>query len=85
MIKECISYSDGGSFTSKEVFDKQKFAKMLIEECCQVLIQQGKGWEEFSRNPPRGQENNASAALFAAFRLKEDAVSEIKQHFGVEE
>jgi hypothetical protein len=46
---------------------------------------EGDAWEQFSRNPPKGQENNASAALFAAYRLKEDAVARLEEHFGVEE
>jgi hypothetical protein len=49
------------------------------------LVKEGDAWEQFSRNPPEGQETNASAALFAAYRLKEDAVARLEKHFGVEE
>ena len=62
----------------------QKFAELIIRECCQLLIKEGDAWEEFSHNPPQGQENNATAALFAAFRLKEDAVARLEEHFGVD-
>jgi hypothetical protein len=62
---------------------RDKFAELIVRECCQQLIKQGNDWEQFSRNPLPGQENNAYAALFAAYRLKEDAVFELEQHFGV--
>ena len=63
---------------------EEKFAELIIRECIEQLVQEGNDWEEFSRNPPRGQETNASAALFAAYRLKEDAVGRLEEHFGVE-
>ena len=63
----------------------EQFAEALVQECCEVLKQEGEAWHAFSRNPPAGQETNAVPALFAAYRLKEDAVSTIKEHFGVEE
>ena len=64
-------------------FNKEKFAELIVRECCSKLVEMGEGWHEFARNPPDGQAHNASGALFAAYRLKEDAVDEIKQHFGV--
>ena len=67
-----------------ERFNKEKFAELIVRECCSKLEEMGEGWQEFAQNPPQGQAHNASGALFAAYRLKEDAVDEIKQHFGVE-
>ena len=64
---------------------REKFAELIVKECCSKLKEMGEGWHEFARNPPDGQAHNASGALFAAYRLKEDAVDEIKEHFGVEE
>lgn len=61
----------------------EKFAQLIVNECCERLVKQGEGWEEFAKNPPPGQEHNASGALFAAYRLKEDAVWDLKEHFGV--
>lgn len=61
------------------------FAELIVRECCSKLEEMGDSWHEIARNPPDGQAHNASGALFAAYRLKEDAVDEIKQHFGVEE
>jgi len=67
-------------------FDQMKnFAELIVKECMEQLVKEGDAWEQFSRNPPEGQETNASAALFAAYRLKEDAVARLKEHFGVEE
>jgi hypothetical protein len=63
----------------------QVFAELIVGECIEQLVKEGDAWEQFSRNPPQGQETNASAALFAAYRLKEDAVSRLEEHFGVEE
>lgn len=63
----------------------EKFAELLIQECCDVLVKEGDAWLAFAKNPPQGQENNASSALFAAFRLKEDTVFAIKEQFGVKE
>lgn len=62
----------------------EKFAELIVEECCSKLKEMGESWHEFANNPPQGQAHNASGALFAAYRLKEDAVDEIKKHFGVE-
>lgn len=71
------------------IFDNEaevkKFAELIIRECCSKLEELGESWYEFAKNPPRDQIHNASGALFAAYRLKEDAVDEIKDHFGVEE
>lgn len=62
----------------------QRFAELMIGQCCEVLIKEGNSWHEFSKNPPEGQETYSAAALFAAYRLKEDAVSALEEHFGVE-
>ena len=64
---------------------REKFADLIVKECCSKLKEMGEGWHEFAKNPPDGQAHNASGALFAAYRLKEDAVDEIRDHFGVEE
>jgi len=61
----------------------EKFAELIVRECCDQLVKEGNDWEQFSRNPPDGQETNASAALFAAYRLKEDAVDMLEEHFGI--
>jgi hypothetical protein len=80
--EDCYEYSE----MAQDVwFNKEKFAELIVRECCSKLVEMGEGWHEFAKNPPDGQAHNASGALFAAYRLKEDAVDEIKEHFGVEE
>lgn len=61
----------------------KKFAELLIQECCDQLVKEGNDWEQFSRNPPDGQAHHATGALFAAYRLKEDAVDMLREHFGI--
>lgn len=82
-----LNEPDGSrTYTEKEkVFDKEKFAELIVRECCSKLVEMGEEWHRFAKNPPDGQAHNASGALFAAYRLKEDAVDEIKEHFGVEQ
>jgi hypothetical protein len=63
----------------------EEFARLVVQECCELLKNSGDDWEKFAKNPPAGQENNASAALFAAYRLKEDAVGMLEDHFGINE
>jgi hypothetical protein len=77
---------DGGevNWDFLHTYDK-KFAELIVAECCSKLEEMGESWHEFARNPPDGQAHNSSGALFAAYRLKEDAVDEIREHFGVEE
>lgn len=80
---QCIRYkliAEG----ARSDFDYKKFAELIVAECCSKLVEMGESWHEFARNPPDGQAHNASGALFAAYRLKEDAVDEIRDHFGVE-
>lgn len=76
--------ADGKCKHGDTYFSKEKFAELIVRECCSKLKEMGESWHEFAKNPPQGQAHNASGALFAAYRLKEDAVDEIKQHFGVE-
>ena len=78
------AYADHDGYTAQMLFE-QKFAELIVAECCSKLVEMGESWHEFARNPPDGQAHNASGALFAAYRLKEDAVDEIREHFGVEE
>ena len=77
-------YRGKGYIEQVEYFDKEKFAELIVKECCELLKDSGESWEQFSRNPPQGQAHNASGALFAAYRLKEDAVDMLEEHFGIE-
>jgi hypothetical protein len=85
-IQELAEQATGAEeYDGFRYFDKAKFAELIVRECMEQLVEQGDAWEQFSRNPPEGQETNATAALFAAYRLKEDAVARLEEHFGVEE
>lgn len=85
LIKELVFKSGLIQYASdSKLEDAEKFAKLIVRECCDQLIKQGEGWHEFAKNPPQGQENHAAAALFAAYRLKDDAVAMLEEHFGVE-
>ena len=85
-IKELYSKVAGKDWMYDFDPDKaEMFAELIIRECCSKLEEMGESWHEFAKNPPDGQAHNASGALFAAYRLKEDAVDEIKEHFGVEQ
>lgn len=83
LIEQATQHSPEGFYTYTQI-DAEKFAELIVEECCSKLVEMGEGWHEFAKNPPQGQAHNASGALFAAYRLKEDAVDEIREHFGVE-
>jgi hypothetical protein len=84
-VAECKHYGHYMEHNEHELRFEEKFAELIVEECCSKLKEMGESWHEFAKNPPDGQAHNANRALFAAYRLKEDAVDEIKQHFGVEE
>ena len=40
LIKQCTSWSEGSTWTSREVFDKEKFAELIVRECAQVCLAQ---------------------------------------------
>ena len=58
----------------------ERFAQLIIKECCDIISKDSNDWMEFGNTPPNGQENAATSAIFAAFRLKDTADS-IKDHF----
>ena len=70
-------------FVLKSEGNIEKFAQLIVRECCQLLTEEGNDWEEFARNPPTGQEHQVNNALFTAYRLKEDAVAILEEHFGI--
>jgi len=36
LAEQCTSWSEGSTWTSREVFDKEKFAELIIRECIEV-------------------------------------------------
>jgi hypothetical protein len=61
----------------------ENFAELMVKECIKVVKADGDHWEEVSRNPGPGQEHLRDHFLVAAYRLKEDAVWSIEDHFGI--
>jgi hypothetical protein len=43
LAEQCTSWSDGSTWTSREVFDKEKFAKLIVQEC--ALIVENSPWQ----------------------------------------
>lgn len=37
LAKQCTSWSEGSTWTSREVFDKEKFAELIVRECTNML------------------------------------------------
>ena len=38
LIEQCTTYYHGGLGTEIEVFDKEKFAQLIVAECASVLL-----------------------------------------------
>ena len=36
LIEQCTSWSDGSTWTSREIFDKEKFAELIVQECMDI-------------------------------------------------
>jgi hypothetical protein len=37
LAEQCTSWSEGSTWTSREVFDKEKFAELIVKECADYL------------------------------------------------
>jgi hypothetical protein len=37
LAEQCTSWSEGSTWTSREVFDKEKFAELIVKECIDVV------------------------------------------------
>jgi hypothetical protein len=46
LIKQCTTYYNGGLGTEIEVFDKEKFAELIIKECAKIATYPQLGDEE---------------------------------------
>jgi hypothetical protein len=76
LIDQCINerlieYDGGGEYV--EVFDKEKFAELLVRECC----------EQFAKHPYVGTKR--TQYIYGYIQGRVDAEQQIKQHFGVEQ
>ena len=77
-----LNEPDGSrTYTQKEkVFDKEKFAELIVRECVDIALEQ-KQWVEDQEvfNPQDEQWNRAR------IQQSQRIVDKIKEHFGVEE
>jgi hypothetical protein len=76
--------SSGLTTHDTEIIFREKFAELIVKECIGVVRSDGDHWEKLSQNPPRGQEQFRDHMLYSAYRLKEDAVWSIQDHFELE-
>jgi hypothetical protein len=37
LAEQCTSWSEGSTWTSREVFDKEKFAELIVRECLDAV------------------------------------------------
>jgi hypothetical protein len=72
LAEQCTSWSEGSTWTSREVFDKEKFAELIVKECMNIVSNQTTldTNEDFREGFNHG--------------LKY-AWTDIRKHFGVEE
>jgi hypothetical protein len=80
LINQCTSYSDGSTWTSREEFDKEKFAELLIGECLSILSDA----QDRYANPGKYEPVEYYVEMRAKEYAMEDAISSIKYRFGVE-
>jgi hypothetical protein len=40
LIEQCTTYYNGGLGTEIEVFDKEKFAELIVQECASIIESQ---------------------------------------------
>ena len=72
LAKQCTSWSEGSTWTSREVFDKEKFAELIVRECVkEIEFQYGGGSD-------RPMDNEWDRAI-------ECVSSMVKYRFGVKE
>ena len=75
LINEATSFKEGlieGKYDI-EVFDKEKFAELIVRECAEQIIAKGTDWVDFAPS-----QTGVRPEYW-------DMAQQIKQHFGVEE
>ena len=73
LIEQCTSLSEGSTWTSREEFDKEKFAELIVRECVSVI------------NTGTSEHEDDDECVRAWKLATEFAVYQIKRHFGVTE
>ena len=75
LINEATSFKEGliEEKYDIEVFDKEKFAELIVRECAEQIIAKGTDWVDFAPS-----QTGVRPEYW-------DMAQQIKQHFGVEE
>ena len=83
LAEQATTYHNGGLGTEIELFDKEKFAELIVRECAElakikafIIMQKA---EEYAAD--KEEMINATSAAFHLEILEQ----EIQKHFGVEE
>jgi hypothetical protein len=82
LAEQCTSWSEGSTWTSREVFDKEKFAELIVQECTAALFDESERLSGLYSD-----ENNWDSAEEYEIRSNQciDDIALIEKHFGVEE
>lgn len=75
LINEATSFKEGlieGKYDI-ELFDKQKFAELIVQKCAEQIIAKGTDWVDFAPS-----QTGVRPEYW-------DMAQQIKEHFGVEE
>ena len=78
LVEQSTTYYYGGLGTEIELFDKEKFAELIVRECAELFVDQ----KYMILNP---HEPFANERVRALKEHDKDTVKKIKKHFGVEE
>ena len=79
LAEQCTSWSEGSTWTSREVFDKEKFAELIVRECAEIALEQKKWVEDMKVHNPHDEVWNK-----ARIQQSQHIVDQIEKHFGVE-
>ena len=73
LAEQATTYHNGGLGTEIELFDKEKFAELIVRECAEQIIAKGTDWVDFAPS-----QTGVRPEYW-------DMAQQIKEHFGVEE
>ena len=75
---------DGRDVKTSTIFDKEKFAELIVRECAEVVISEGK---KIADSMPQTNHDNYLDVAVMVGRVDSavDYAASLKQHFGVEE
>jgi len=80
LAEQCTSWSEGSTWTSREEFDKEKFAELLVQECAALAKSKSERIQSMETDD-RGDQ----AQIHSLAWQFEEFGYEIKKHFEVGE